>query len=86
MSHVLHLNCWLHQPFGDLINVRASAEAALKLTAEHGFSNWAEWAAFWHGWVLAAAGEVAAGTAQMRGAIAALHGMGVDLQRPHWLC
>jgi class 3 adenylate cyclase/predicted ATPase len=85
LSHVLHLNCWLHQPFGDLINVRASAEAALKLTAEHGFSGWAEWAAFWHGWVLAAAGEVAAGTAQMRGAIAALHGMGVDLQRPHCL-
>ena len=82
LSHVLHLNCWLHQHLGDPTSVRERAEAALKLAAEHGFSLWAQHAAFWYGWALAAVGEVTAGSAQMRDALANFQAMGVVNQRP----
>jgi len=65
--------------------VRERAEAAMKLTAEHGFSLWAMDAAFWRGWALAAAGEVTTGAAQMRSAIAAKKGLGVVNQVPFLL-
>ena len=54
----------------------------MKLTAEHGFPLWEVSAAFWYGWALAAAGEVTAGSAQMRSAIAAKKGLGVVNQAP----
>ena len=85
LSHVLHLNCWLNQHLGDSTTVRERAEAAMKLTAEHGFSLWEVCAAFWYGWALAAAGEVTAGSAQMRSAIAANKGLGVVNQVPFLL-
>ena len=84
-SHVLHLNCWLNQHLGDSTTVRERAEAAMKLTAEHGFSLWEVCAAFWYGWALAASGEVTAGSAQMRSAIAANKGLGVVNQVPFLL-
>jgi class 3 adenylate cyclase len=40
LSHVFHLNCWLHQHLHDSKTVRERAEAAMKLTAEHGFPLW----------------------------------------------
>jgi predicted ATPase len=85
LSHVFHLNCWLNQHLGDSTTVRERAEAAMKLTAEHGFPLWELTAAFWCGWALAAAGEVTAGSAQMRSAIAAQKGLGVVNQRPFLL-
>ena len=85
LSHVFHLNCWLNQHLGDSTTVRERAEAAMKLTAEHGFSLWEVCAAFWYGWALAAAGEVTAGSAQMRSAIAANKGLGVVNQIPFLL-
>ena len=57
----------------------------MKLTAEHGFPLWEACAAFWYGWALAAAGEVTAGSAQMRSAIAANKGLGVVNQVPFLL-
>ena len=57
----------------------------MKLTAEHGFSLWEVCAAFWYGWALAASGEVTAGSAQMRSAIAAGKGLGVVNQVPFLL-
>jgi len=65
--------------------VRERAEAAMKLTAEHGFPAWEACAAFWYGWALAAAGEITAGSAQMRSAIAANDGLGVVNQVPFLL-
>ena len=85
MSHVFHLNCWLYQHLDDPTTVRERAEAAMKLTAEHGFSLWEMDAAFWRGWALAAAGEVTTGAAQMRRAIAAKKGLGVVNQVPFLL-
>jgi predicted ATPase len=85
MSHVFHLNCWLYQHLDDPTTVRERAEAAMKLTAEHGFSLWEMDAAFWRGWALAATGEVTTGAAQMRRAIAAKKGMGVVNQVPFLL-
>jgi predicted ATPase len=85
LSHVFHLNCWLNQHLGDSTTVRERAEAAMKLTAEHGFSLWEMDAAFWRGWALAAAGEVTAGSAQMRSAIAAKKDLGVVNQAPFLL-
>ena len=57
----------------------------MKLTAEHGFPLWEVCAAFWYGWALATAGEVTAGSAQMRSAIAANKGLGVVNQVPFLL-
>jgi predicted ATPase/class 3 adenylate cyclase len=85
LSHVFHLNCWLNQHLGDSTTVRERAEAAMKLTAEHGFRLWEVEAAFWYGWALAAAGEVTAGSAQMRSAIAAQKSLGVVNQLPFHL-
>ena len=82
LSHVFHLNCWLNQHLDDSTTVRERAEAAMKLTAEHGFPLWEVCAAFWYGWALAASGEVTAGSAQMRSAIAAKKGLGVVNQAP----
>jgi class 3 adenylate cyclase/predicted ATPase len=82
LSHILHLNCWLHQHLGDPTTVRERAEAALNLTAEHGFSLWEQVAVFWRGWALAAAGEFTAALVQMRDAIAILKAMGVVNQMP----
>ena len=84
-SHVFHLNCWLYQHLGDSTTVRERAEAAMKLTAEHGFPLWEVCAAFWYGWALAAAGEVTAGSAQMRSALAANKGLGFVNQIPFLL-
>jgi predicted ATPase len=85
LSHVLHLNCWLNQHLGDSTTVRERAQAAMKLTAEHGFPLWEVDAAFWNGWALAAAGEVTAGSAQMRSAIATKKALGVVNQVPFLL-
>ena len=85
LSHVLHLNCWLHQHLGDPTTVRERAEEALNLTAEHGFSLWEQHAVFWRGWALAAAGEFTAASVQMRDAIAMFQAMGVVNQRPFLL-
>ena len=86
-SHVLHLNCWLNQHLGDPTTVRERAEEAMKLTAEHGFSLWEVCAVFWYGWALAAAGEVTAGSAQMRSAIAANKAWALSTRYPFfWAC
>ena len=65
--------------------MRERAEAALKLTAEHGFSMWEMNAAFWQGWALAAAGDETAGSAQMRDGVATCRTLGVVNQRPFLL-
>jgi predicted ATPase len=85
LCHVSHLNCWLHYVLGDPTLVKERAAKALKLSAEHGFSNWQKAAEFWEGWALATSGEVTAGFAQMRGAVSAHQAMGFDLQLPHRL-
>jgi predicted ATPase len=85
LSHILHLNCWLHHHLGDPRTVRERAEAALKLTAEHGFSMWEMNAAFWQGWALAATGDETAGSAQMRDGVATCRTLGVVNQRPFLL-
>jgi class 3 adenylate cyclase/predicted ATPase len=82
LSHVFHLNCWLHQHLDNPTTVRERAEAAMKLSAEHGFELWKIHAAFWCGWAQAAAGAIAAGAAQMRSAIAAKKGLGLINQVP----
>jgi class 3 adenylate cyclase/predicted ATPase len=85
LSHVYHLNCWLYQHLNDSTTVRELAEVAMNLTAEHGFRLWEVCAVFWYGWALAGAGEVTAGSAQMRGAIEANKGLGVINQLPFLL-
>jgi class 3 adenylate cyclase len=85
LCHVLHLNCWLHHAFGEHTIVKERAARALKLSAEYGFSAWHRSAQFWDGCALAASGEAAVGSAQMRGALSAMQTSGFFLQAPHLL-
>jgi predicted ATPase len=84
-SHVLHLNCWLHQARGEPRVVRERAGTMMALTAKHGFPFWSACAAVFHGWALAAEGQLAAGITQMCGGLAANRATGVQLQLPHFL-
>jgi predicted ATPase len=57
--------------------VRELANSMLRLTTERGYSRFQDTAKFWHGWALAAAGDVVSGSTQMRDAIAAHEAMGL---------
>src|ERR1700751_2228175 len=77
LTLVLHLNCWLQQVIGGPMIVRELANSMLRLTTERGYSRFQDTAKFWHGWSLAAAGDVVSGSTQMRDAIAAHEAMGL---------
>jgi predicted ATPase len=85
LSHVLYLNCWLHQVRGEAHIVRDRASAMLSLTAEHNYPIWLANAKVLHGWAVAATGAAEAGLAQVRDGIADQRSLGLRLHLPCFL-
>ncbi len=65
--------------------VREMAEDCLALSTEHGFPQWMANGNICRGWALVEAGEGAAGMAQMREGITAMHTFEADLARSRYL-
>jgi predicted ATPase len=86
LSHGLFLNCWFHQIRGEPPTVRGQSAALIALTAEHGFRGWLAEATFYHGWALAADGEVSRGIALMHDGLAAIRGAGMEMEVRMYLC
>ncbi len=64
---------------------RELAEDCLALSREHGFPQWLANGCICRGWALAAAGQGAAGLAQMREGITSMHAFEADLGRSRYL-
>jgi predicted ATPase len=86
LSHGLFLNCWFHQIRGEPRTVRERSAALVTLTAEHGFRGWLAEARFYHGWALAADGEIARGIPLMQDGLAAIRAAGMQMEVPMYLC
>jgi serine/threonine protein kinase/predicted ATPase len=65
--------------------VRAMAEDCLAFCTEHGFPQWLANGYICRGWALVEAGQGAAGMAQMREGITAMHAFEADLARSRYL-
>jgi predicted ATPase len=85
LSHVLYLNCWLHQIRGESHIVRERASAMLPLTVEHNYPIWLADAKMLHGWAVAATGSAETGIAQVRDGISDQRSLGVSLHLPCFL-
>ena len=85
LSHVLYLNCWLHQVRGESHIVRDRASAMLPLTVEHNYPILVAHAKILHGWAVAATGAPEAGLAQVRDGIGDERSLGVRLHLPCFL-
>ena len=70
---------------GELQTARQLAEASLALATTQGVPYWIARGTFVHGLVLAQQGDGAAGMAQMRQGLAAMHGTGAELNRAYFL-
>ncbi len=79
MAAELHIGRREHQ------RVREMAEDCLAICTEHGFPQWLANGYICRGWALVAAGQGAAGVAQMREGITAMHAIEADLQRSRYL-
>jgi predicted ATPase/Flp pilus assembly protein TadD len=66
-------------------HVRELAEDCLALSTEHGFPQWLANGNICRGWALVAAGQEAAGVAQMREGLTAMHAFEADLGRSRYL-
>jgi TolB-like protein/predicted ATPase len=75
----LHISRREHQ------HVRELAEDCLALSTEHGFPQWLANGNICRGWALVAAGQEAAGVAQMREGLTAMHAFEADLGRSRYL-
>ena len=73
------------QLLGDLPAMRSNAEAALKLAEEQGLTFWLGWAGIMRGWAITAAGDLAAGTGEMRRGIDTARASGAALFHTYYL-
>jgi predicted ATPase len=64
--------------------VHEHAEAAIALSTEQGFPQWAAWGMSLHGWALAMQGQEEAGIAQVRQGTAAWRATGAALNIPYY--
>jgi predicted ATPase len=64
---------------------QSSAERAIALSAEHGFTFWLALATILRGWAMAQQGQSEEGFAQMRQGLTALEATGAELWRPYYL-
>jgi predicted ATPase len=79
MAGELHIGRREHQ------RVREMAEGCLAICTDHGFPQWLANGYICRGWALVEAGQGAAGVAQMREGITAMHAVEADLQRSRYL-
>jgi class 3 adenylate cyclase/predicted ATPase len=70
---------WISQVRRDVLAVRKHADAAVALSTERGFPQWAAWGTSLRGWALAMEGQGEEGTAQVRQGIAAWRATGAVL-------
>jgi predicted ATPase len=75
----------LHISRRETQRVREMAEDHLALCTEHGFPQWLANSYICRGWALVEAGEGAAGVAQMREGLTAMHAIGADVSRSRYL-
>jgi predicted ATPase len=75
----------LHISRRETQRVREMAEDCLAICTEHGFPQWLANGYICRGWALVEAGREAAGVAQMREGLTAMHATGADLQRSRYL-
>jgi adenylate cyclase len=91
LSHPFSLawvQCWaafVYQLRRDVPTVHEQAEAAVTLSTEQGFTQWAAWGTSLRGWALAMQGQAEAGMAQVRQGITAWRATGAALHVPY-LC
>jgi predicted ATPase/DNA-binding winged helix-turn-helix (wHTH) protein len=64
---------------------RETAESLIARSAEHGITDWLDWATCLRGWATAAEGFHEAGIGQMRESLAALKTKGAGVWRPYFL-
>jgi TolB-like protein/Tfp pilus assembly protein PilF len=79
MAAELHISRREHQ------RVRELADDLLTICAEHGFPQWTGNGYICRGWALVEAGQGAAGVAEMREGITAMHTFGADVSRSRYL-
>jgi predicted ATPase len=75
----------LHISRRETQRVREMAEDCLAICTEHGFPQWLANGYICRGWALVEAGQGAAGVAEMREGVTAMHATGADLQRSRYL-
>jgi tetratricopeptide (TPR) repeat protein len=75
----------LHISRRETQRVREMAEDCLAICKEHGFPQWLANGYICRGWALVEAGQGAAGVAEMREGITAMHATEADLQRSRYL-
>ena len=85
MALALNYAAQLHQLRQDAELTREHAEAAIGLSAEHGFPFWQASATILRGWALAKQGSSDEGIAQIRQGLAAYLATGARVARPYFL-
>ena len=75
----------LHQFRREPTEVRARADAARSICAEHGFSYYHAWATIMNGWAVAEEGDIEDGIARVRVGVRDLRATGAELRLPHYL-
>jgi len=66
--------------------VLETTESLITRSAEHGITDWLDWATCLHGWAMAARGYHEEGIAQIQESLAALETKGAGVWRPYFLC
>jgi predicted ATPase len=76
---------WFHQLRRGHRAAQEQAEAAIRLSTEHGFSLWIAMANMIRGWALVMQGQCSEGMAQLQQGLTKAHAMGADVQLAHHL-
>jgi predicted ATPase len=63
-----------------------TADSLIKRSAEHGITDWLDWATCLRGWAMAARGNHEEGIAKIEESLAALGAKGAGVWRPYFLC
>jgi predicted ATPase/class 3 adenylate cyclase len=85
LAFARHVNCVFHQVRGDRSEVQRLAAMLIPLAADQGFPHLWGTGTIFHGWAVAAGGELKAGLVQMRQGLAAKQATGAELKVPYYL-
>ena len=84
LTQALVWTSWFHQFRRDERRAEEQAEAAIRLSTEHGFSTWLAMAMMFHGWSLVMQGQYTEGMAELQQGLADTRAMGADTQLSHY--
>ena len=79
------MGCVFHQVRGERALVEQRSAALIELALEQGFPHFVGTGTFFHGWALAAGGELEKGIAEMRRGLAAKRATGAEIKVPYYL-